>query len=120
MLNRVELIVLGINLVDLNSINIVVDSKGQLPTKEITEDSLEKCRNELFKIVAGLDPDWVNLKLLDALKVGEDGILIVYTCTIPTDITLINDYKFLPLSEVKGSTFGEHNYTLIYKAMEKR
>jgi hypothetical protein len=118
--NRVELIILGVNLSDTNAISVVVGPNDQLPIKEITENTVENCRDEIFKAVAGLNPEWANPRLLDVLKTGETGMMVIYTCTIPTDIKLLNEYKFISVSDLKPSTVGEHNYTLIYKAMEKR
>src|SRR5687767_9169020 len=106
--NRVQLIIIGINLSDLNSNTIVVDRGNILPNKEILEETIERCRDILFKEIIGYDAEWTEFKLTDVFKTGEFGLTVVYASVVPTDIKLLNDYKFIPLNGLKASDIGEH------------
>jgi hypothetical protein len=118
--NRVQLIIIGINLTDLNSTSVVVDVTNVLPTREITEETVEKSRDQLFIEIAGYDPTWANMKLIDVFKTGELGLTVVFATAVPTDIKLMNKCKFVTLNNLKPSDIGDHNYALILKALQQR
>lgn len=121
MKNRVELIVIGINVNDLTSSSIVTDDTGSIPGKEIAlEETLEKCVNSLFEWCVGYSSSWVNIKMVEPYKDSMNNITIAYVCTVPDNIKLANDCKFLKIADITPVNIGERSFNLVYKAMQTR
>lgn len=98
------LVISGINLEDKTNPYLIVDTQGFLPKKEKTPEekiSTLELAKKMLEEITGCDPIWACL-VLSGVYEKEDGIYIIYSCFIPTEVKIDNAYNRCKILDLKN------------------
>ncbi len=93
-MNKVEFVIVGVDVLDNNSIFIIVDKHGLLPSKNIDDKSnIDQILCDIFKEITDIDISWIRPRLLSVRN--KDGLIVTYSALISyNDVSLKNDYVY--------------------------